>query len=329
MMKIYNAFLPIASSLQGRGAKMRRGVQIAAAAAAMFIGCTGITQAADASHAAESTDVAREIAPGVYSFAPVGSHYFSMFVVTDEGVAAFETVNSKHATGMLEAIRAVTDKPVKYALHTHNHWDHASGGGVMQKAGAKTVMHALAAEWLAANPGKDTSTPDMVWDGKRNDIKLGDITIQQHYLGLNHGRGMVVFVIPELRVAYIGDLVTPNRVMFSIVPDFNIKEWERSLGEILELDFDLAVCSHNHLHDGKALDGCTKTHVEEERAFIQDLRNAIFAEFKKGTNPAKIPTTVKLPQYAHWDHYDDWLHLNAQRILLDLWMGPYPWEPVK
>lgn len=314
MMRIYSAFL---------AGKMLKSIQIAGVATGLFLGLSSAVQAAG-----NDAETIREIAPGVYSFAP-GDHYHSMFVVTDEGVALFETVGSKHATELLEAIRAVTDKPVRYALHSHNHWDHSNGGGVMQKSGAQTVMHALSAEWLAANPSKDSAAPNIVWDGERHDIELGDVTIQLHYLGLNHGLGMTVFVIPERRVAYIADLVTPNRVMFSIVPDFNIKEWERTLGEIETLEFDVAVCSHNHLPAEKALDGCTKTHVAEERAYIRDLRNAIFAEFKKGTKPADIPSAIKLPQYAHWDRYDDWLALNAQRLILDLWMGPYPWAPTK
>ena len=294
-------------------------IRIAAAALALIVGFASFAQADT-----------HEIAPGVYSFTPGGGEgYHSMFVVTEDGVAAFETVNSKHAGEMLKEIRAITDKPIKYALHSHNHWDHASGGKVMQEAGAQTVMHSLAAEWLAANPGRDTSTPDIIWDGARHDVLLGDVTIQLHYLGLNHGLGMTVFVIPERRVAYIGDLVTPNRVMFSIVPDFNIGEWERTLGEIQTLDFDIAVCSHNDLPADEAIKGCTMEHVAEEQAFIKDLRNAIFAEFEKGTPPFKIPSVVELPQYAHWNHYEDWLALNAQRLLLDLWMGPYPWVAPK
>jgi glyoxylase-like metal-dependent hydrolase (beta-lactamase superfamily II) len=142
---------------------MHKCIRMAAAAVVMLTGFVGLSQLANA---AETT---REIAPGVYSFAP-GSGYHSMFVVTDEGVAAFETVNSKHSASMLAAIRKVTDKPVKYALHSHNHWDHANGGGVMQKAGAQTVMHKLAAQWLAANPGRDSSTPDIIWEGARKDI---------------------------------------------------------------------------------------------------------------------------------------------------------------
>lgn len=113
-----------------------------------------------------------------------------MFVVTDDGVAVFETVNSAHACNMLVEIREITDQPIKYALHSHNHWDHASGGGVMQEAGAQTVMHSLAADWLEQYPGRDTSTPDIVWSGARRDIALGDVTIQLHYLGLNHGAGI-------------------------------------------------------------------------------------------------------------------------------------------
>ena len=267
-----------------------------------------------------------EIAPGVYSFGG-GNGYHSMFLVTDEGVVAFETINTAHGEKMIEAIRGVTDQPIEYAMHSHNHWDHASGGGVFQAAGAETVAHTLAAQYLAAVPGQDTSMPDIVWDGNRHDIEIGGITVQLHYLGLNHGLGMTVFVIPEKRVAYIADLVTPNRVGFNIMPDFNIGEWERSLGGILELDFDVAVCSHTALPAEEALNGCTKTQVEEERQFLLDLRGAIFAEFQKGTPSEQIPTSVALPKYAEWEGYDDWLAMNAWRVMLDIWMGPYPWVP--
>ena len=60
-------------------------------------------------------------ADGVYKYAP-GDRYESMFVVTDEGVIAIEPVNIKHSQGLLKAIRSVTEKPVRYLLHSHNHW---------------------------------------------------------------------------------------------------------------------------------------------------------------------------------------------------------------
>jgi len=268
----------------------------------------------------------REITGGVYSFT-LGEGNYSMFVVGDDGVAVFDTFNSRHSEAMLAAIRGSTDKPVKYAFHSHNHWDHASGGQVFKAAGAQTVMHELAAEWLAAHPGRDSAPPDLVWSGEGRDIRIGDFTVQMRYLGLNHGLGMTVFTIPERRAAFFADLVNPNRVMFAVVPDFNIGEWERTLTEILEMEFDVAVCTHNELPADEALKGCTRSHVVEERQFIRDLRSAILEEFQKGTGFLEVPKAVRLPQYEHWVGYEDWLEMNTLRLMTDLWMGPFPWYP--
>lgn len=265
-----------------------------------------------------------KIAEGVYSYGP-GNHYYSMFVVTGEGVVAIESVNTAHAKGMLQAIREITDQPVKFLLHSHNHWDHSGGGQVFKDAGATTLAHAEAYAWMKANPGQDTAVPDQSWSGKRKDIVLGGTTIELHYLGMNHGLGMTVFRLPEQKVAYIADLVTPKRVMFAIVPDFNIREWERSLGEILAMDFDRAVYSHNESAD--PLPGGTKQDAADTLAFIQELRGAIYAEFEKGTNPMMVPDKVRLPKYQDWAMYDQWLAMNAWRLMLDDFMGPYPWQP--
>ena len=265
-----------------------------------------------------------KIAEGVYSYGP-GNEYFSMFVVTDEGVIAFESVNTEHSTGLLHAITEVTDQPVKFLLHSHNHWDHASGGQVFKDAGATTVAHVEAYEWMKANTGPDMVVPDESWSGTRKDITLGGTTVELHYLGMNHGLGMTVFRLPEQRVVYVADIVSPNRVLFSIVPDFNIREWERSLEEILQLDFDKAVYSHNNKPD--AFPGGTKQDAMDNLQFIRDLRAAIYAEFQKGTNPMMVPGIVRLPKYQDWAMYDQWLEMNAWRLLLDDWMGPFPWRP--
>jgi len=276
--------------------------------------------------AADRDNRMREIGDGVYSFT-LGEGNHSMFVVGEDGVVVFETFNSQHSAAMLTAIRSVSELPVKYAFHSHNHWDHASGGQIFKNAGAETVMHALAAAWLTANPGRDTAPADVVWSGQRRDIDMVDFTVEMHYLGMNHGLGMTLFIVPERGAAFIADLVNPNRVMFAVVPDFNIGEWERTLTEILGMEFDVAVCGHNELPADAALNGCTRTHVEEERQFIRDLRNAVLAEFQKGTGFLDIPKVVKLPQYAHWAGYDDWLEMNTLRVMTDLWMGPFPWHP--
>ncbi len=263
-----------------------------------------------------------EVADGVYAFDPQDG-YNSMFVVTDEGVIAIESVNSQHATGMLEAIRSVTDQPVKYLLHSHNHWDHANGGNVFREAGANIIAHEEAYAWMEANPNPDLALPDESWSGEKFEITLGGKTVELHYFGMNHGLGMTVFLLPEEKIAYIADIVTPNRVMFSIIPDFNIKEWVRTLEEVAELDFDEAVYSHSA--SGSPIG--TKEDVTLTANFITDLQGAIAAEFQKGTGFTDIPAAVELPEYEDWAGYDEWLPLNVWRVMLDMWMGPFPWRP--
>lgn len=270
---------------------------------------------------ASAQDQVIELAPGVYAFDP-GDEYNSMFVVTDEGVIAVEPVNSRHAAAMLEAIKTVTDQPVKYLLHSHNHWDHSNGGNVFREAGATIIAHEEAYAWMEANPNPDMALPDQTWSGEKFEITLGGKTIELHYLGMNHGLGMTVFLLPEEKIAYIADIVTPNRVLFAIVPDFNIKEWLRTLEEVGQMDFDRAIFSHSA--SGSPIG--TKEDVALTATFITDLQAAIGAEFQKGTGFTEIPKVVKLPKYQHWAGYDDWLPMNVYRVMLEMWMGPFPWR---
>jgi len=265
-----------------------------------------------------------EVADNVYSYGNPQMGYFSMFVVTKEGVAVFETVNSNHSQGMLAAIQQITDKPIRKVFHSHNHWDHSAGGKVFQDVGAKTIAHHQAYEWMVKNPHPDMAVPSKFWKGSKKRIKMGDTKIELHFLGMNHGLGMTVFVLPEKRIAYIADLVTPNRVLFTIVPDFNIKPFVASLKKIETLDFDYAVYSHSHASSFEPKSWVTTTHE-----FISDIRSAIYAEFEKGTPFGMIPNVIDLPDYSGLAMYNEWLHMNVWRIMLDDVMGPFPWTPVK
>lgn len=268
---------------------------------------------------------AAEIADGVYSYAEGGGP-FSMFVVTNEGVLAFESYNSSHSRGLLEAIEGVTTQPVRYMFHSHDHWDHSSGGQVFKDAGAITVAHKEAYDVMESNPGPDMVVPDQSWEGCQSSITLGGVTVEMHYLGINHGLGMTVFLIPEKQVAFVADLVTPNRVMFAMVPDFNIPEWERSLERIIDMDFTKAVYSHNEDANANNIGG-DKQDVIDNLQLIRDIRAAIADEVQNGTPAAEIPATVKLPQYQNLVGYDAWITMNVWRIYLDEQMGPYPWRP--
>src|ERR1700752_3403355 len=47
----------------------------------------------------------------------------NVFLVTSDGVIAPDPISPDAAAAMMEEIRRVTDRPVKYVIYTHNHYD--------------------------------------------------------------------------------------------------------------------------------------------------------------------------------------------------------------
>jgi glyoxylase-like metal-dependent hydrolase (beta-lactamase superfamily II) len=252
------------------------------------------------------------IAPGLYSFG--AGLAFNAFMITDDGVVVMDSFDADFARASLEAIRKVSDKPIRYLIYSHNHYDHISGGEVFKSEGATILSHEAAANWLKGHPSPDVAMPDKTWSGSRSELKIGSSQINLLYFGANHGEGMTVFQFPRERVIYTVDLVVPSRVGFAYMPDFSPKEWERTLAEMNKLDFDRVMFAHN------AAVG-PRTTVADQLKFLQDLRAAIFTELKKGTSFMQIPKVVKLPQYEKWDGYEDWLPMNTWRVLLEIAMG--------
>ena len=72
-----------------------------------------------------------------------GGHQ-AMFIVTKDGVIATDPVAYGRPTGgqqYVDAIKKVTDKPIKYLIYSHVHFDHIAGGKAFKDAGARVIAH--------------------------------------------------------------------------------------------------------------------------------------------------------------------------------------------
>lgn len=93
--------------------------------------------------------VRTEIASGVYLFqtAPygdVGLDGNAIAVLTPDGVLVFDTNGtSAAAAAVLRGIRALTDRPVRFIVNSHWHWDHWYGTEVYRQAfpDVKVIAH--------------------------------------------------------------------------------------------------------------------------------------------------------------------------------------------
>src|ERR1700704_5458460 len=118
----------------------------------------------------------------------------SMFVVTSAGVIATDPIGygvPPTVPTYIAEIKKVTDKPIKYLIYSHHHYDHISGGQPFKDAGAKIIAHKKAKERLAVLKDPATPLPDVTFDKNRT-IKLGGTALELSYIGLNHSDSTLV-----------------------------------------------------------------------------------------------------------------------------------------
>ena len=252
----------------------------------------------------------------VYSFRS-GIHR-AMVVVTSDGVIVTDPINSAAAKNMMDEIRKVTDKPVKFVIYSHNHWDHIAGARIFKDQGAKIIQHALAAQHTRPNP--DVVPADEPFKDDKHVVTLGDQTIELIYVGPSHGSGMIVMRVPKERVLNIVDICTPQRIGFRNFPDGSPQDTIKALRKVEALDFDRIVPGH-----GPA--SASKAEVTAIREYLEDLTRAVSAAKEKAGSPLALDQITELvkadlrPKYGHWGEFDNWMIMNVDRILLEQRLG--------
>ena len=257
-----------------------------------------------------------KVAEGVYTFRH-GNHR-NMFIVTEEGVIATDPIHNAAAKAMMEEIRKITDKPIKYVVYSHEHWDHIRGGKIFKKAGAQFVSQERCVTALKdhLHPDPDVVMPDIAFRD-RHSITLGGTTLDLRYFGPSHGQCLIAMHLPKERLVYIVDLVVPKRVGLRGWTTTDPGAAARTIREIEKLPFDRFIPGH-----GPAV--APASDMREVGQYIEDLLAAVRASFEKHKSVAKIRENIKeihLPKYEKWTGYKEYLEGNVERAITYYWNG--------
>lgn len=195
-----------------------------------------MTQPAPHSHDHEHAPepVLREVSPGVYAYVQLdGSWGLSNtgFLVGDDGVVVIDTCfTERRSRAFLDAVRTVTDKPMRTLVNTHHHGDHTHGNWLLPDAtiiGHDLCRSSVIESGHAAKglfPGVDWGdipiTPPFVTFDERLHVHVDELRVELLFQGPAHTTNDVVAWIPERGVLFAGDLVfnggTPFVVMGSV-----------------------------------------------------------------------------------------------------------------
>jgi glyoxylase-like metal-dependent hydrolase (beta-lactamase superfamily II) len=162
---------------------------------------------------------------------------------TSEGVLLVDDKFDQDGPEILSKVKAISDKPIKYILNTHQHGDHTGGNAFMLKnTAAEIVIHKNARANMVA--GKQPGLPQITFADEAQ-VFIGGKEVSAHHLGRGHTNGDAVILFPSERVLHTGDLFVNGSAPFI---DYSAKgsivDWDKTLDRVLQLDFDIVIPGH-------------------------------------------------------------------------------------
>ena len=164
--------------------------------------------------------VAEKISERLYQLKG-GSGANGGFYVGDNGVLVIDSKMSEESQlQVFDAIKKVTDLPIKYLVNTHADGDHVNGN-IYFPENVTIISHEncraeffvsrneTPSSWL--NPAMAKGVPSITYK-ERMDIYLGDKKVEFYYFGVGHTTGDTYIYFKEEDVAFIGDQFFETRV---------------------------------------------------------------------------------------------------------------------
>lgn len=283
---------------------------------------------------ASTTDLAEkkvtfsEIGPDLYAFTAEGDPN-SAVIVGDDGCLVFDAQATPAMAGkVIERVRSVTDKPIKYVVLSHYHAVRVLGASAYQAQGiiASQETYRLIEErgqqdWdseygrfprlfqdAESIPG--LTWPTLAFDGEMS-VFLGKREVRLMQLGAGHTSGDIVAWVPDAQVMFTGDLVEYHSACYC--GDAYLREWPATLNEIREFN-PKAIAPGR----GDALQGLetTREAIAMTRDFVGTLYGAAELSVAKGRSLKETwdaTREVMDPKFSSFAIYEHCLPFNVSR----------------
>jgi glyoxylase-like metal-dependent hydrolase (beta-lactamase superfamily II) len=235
------------------------------------------------------------------------------FLVTDDGVLVIDTrQHPRDGQDLLDHIRKITQKPIKWVVNTHFHGDHNYGNSVFKAQGATIISQQETARLMQQVASKEFARrqeffktrgydpndvklvlPDITFDHEAT-IRLGGHEIKLVYLGPGQNPGDTFVVFPDLRMVYtpgaFGQHTLPN---MAFTP--SVESWIEVLDQLAKMDVDTILPAHGDL--------AKRADVKEMQDMLRDEYAIVKETALKGVPLDVALKTVTLDQYKDWRNY--------------------------
>ena len=180
------------------------------------------TQPPDNVRQASVTVQADKIADGVW-YLTGGTHHSVLVEMNDHLVVIDGPLNDARSGAVIaEAKKLVPNKPIKYVVNTHHHFDHAGGLGAFVAEGATIITHdtnkAFLEQSLAAprtvqpdKLGQSGKKPTVEGLQDKRVLSDGTRTVELYLIkGTPHGDGLIMAYLPKEKLLVEADVFIPG-----------------------------------------------------------------------------------------------------------------------
>jgi cyclase len=272
--------------------------------------------------------VLRDVAPGVRLAEgdAIGKGYSNNgWIVLEDYVLVVDATYPSGASGLLQLIRATTDRPVRFAFDTHHHGDHIYGNDVYTAVGATPVAHAgVLEEVRRLETGHYGGAPGR-WEGEAKEraelrgrhlkppsllfpnalyFDDGQRRVELVHFGVGHTKGDACAWMPKEGILFTGDAAVNGP--FNFVGDGNVRAWIRTLDEMKKMAPRVVCPGHGPTGDA--------TILADQQAFFQALWDRVGRDLAKRSPEearprieplrAEIQAIPQIARYASGKGYD-------------------------
>ncbi|MCF8466524.1 MAG: MBL fold metallo-hydrolase [Sneathiella sp.] len=276
----------------------------------------------------EKTISFTEIGRDLWAFTAEGDPNTGV-IIGDDSVMVIDTqATPRMANMVLEKIRAVTDKPVKFVVLSHYHAVRVLGASAY---GAEQVIASDKCRAMVAERGQEDwdseferfprlfegyeSIPGLTWPthtfSKSMTVYLGKRRVDLMHLGRAHTAGDTVVHVPDAGVIFSGDIVEYHSACYC--GDGHFKDWGKTLDAIAAFNPKSIVPGRG---DALVGDELVNAALRNTRDFVESTYRPAAAVAARGGSLKEAWDAVRAecdPKFADYAIYEHCLPFNVAR----------------